>query len=92
MMQDAWGQYVEYAWGNNELKPVSKTGQTGDIFGNAQIGATIVDSLDTLYIMEMMDEYEKARDFVANELNFDVVWDKLYLEYIKCIDILICFN
>lgn len=73
MMQDAWDDYVRYAWGNNELKPISKTGQTGGIFGTAKIGATIVDSLDTLYIMGMMDEYEHARDFVVNNLTFSNV-------------------
>jgi len=73
MMNDSWHDYVRYAWGNNELKPVSQTGQTGGIFGTAEIGATIVDSLDTLFIMEMMDEYETAREFVENQLNFTVV-------------------
>jgi len=72
MMKDAWSDYVKFAWGNNELKPVSQTGQTGGIFGTAQIGATIVDSLDTLFIMELMEEYEAAKDYVANDLDFDV--------------------
>jgi len=70
MMQDAWDDYVRYAWGNNELKPISRTGQTGGIFGTAKIGATIVDSLDTLYIMGMEEEYQKAREFVATNLTF----------------------
>lgn len=62
-----------WAWEDNELKPVSQTGQHGDIFGDSRIGATIVDSLDTLYIMEMMEEYETARGFVANQLDLNVV-------------------
>lgn len=66
MMQDAWDDYSRWAWGQNELKPISQTGQNGGIFGNAEIGATIIDSLDTLYIMEMNEEYEKARNFSAN--------------------------
>jgi len=73
MMQDAWDDYVRHAWGNNELKPISQTGQTGGIFGTARIGATIVDSLDTLYIMGMMDEYEHAKDFVVTNLTFSNV-------------------
>src|SRR5688572_24807943 len=51
MMKDAWDDYVRHAWGDNELSPVSQTGHTGSIFGTAKMGATIVDSLDTLYIM-----------------------------------------
>ncbi|CAL8110468.1 unnamed protein product [Orchesella dallaii] len=66
MMKDAWDDYERYAWGQNELKPISQTGQNGGIFGNAEIAATAIDSLDTLYIMEMMDEYAKARGLVAN--------------------------
>ncbi|OXA46900.1 Mannosyl-oligosaccharide alpha-1,2-mannosidase isoform A [Folsomia candida] len=72
MMKDAWDDYVMWAWEDNELKPVSQTGQHGDIFGDSRIGATIVDSLDTLYIMEMMEEYETARGFVANQLDLNV--------------------
>jgi mannosyl-oligosaccharide alpha-1,2-mannosidase len=87
MMKDAWDNYVLYAWGNNELKPVSNTGQTGGIFGDAKIGATIVDSLDTLYIMEMMEEYQVAREYVANELDFDVVSGQTtnaFIVFVKC--------
>lgn len=65
-MTDAWADYSRWAWGQNELRPISQSGQNGGIFGNAEIGATIIDSLDTLYIMEMMDEYQKARNFAAN--------------------------
>jgi len=73
MMKDAWDDYQRYAWGDNELRPVSQTGHTGVIFGDAKIGATIVDSLDTLYIMEMMDELADARRYVENELDFSQV-------------------
>ena len=34
------------------------------------MGATIIDALDTLYIMGMKDEYNKARDWVAENLDF----------------------
>jgi len=27
-MKDAWDDYVKYAFGENELKPISQTGQT----------------------------------------------------------------
>jgi mannosyl-oligosaccharide alpha-1,2-mannosidase len=71
MMQHAWDGYVKYAWGKNEVRPVSLRGHTASIFGQASMGATIVDSLDTLYIMGMMDEYEKAREWVESELDFN---------------------
>jgi mannosyl-oligosaccharide alpha-1,2-mannosidase len=73
MMRHAWSNYVKHAWGSNELRPISKTGHSASIFGTLSLGATIVDALDTLYVMEMMDEYKMARDWIAQNLNFDGV-------------------
>lgn len=42
----AWNGYRTYAWGQDHLRPISKTGQ--DWFG---LALTLVDSLDTMYIM-----------------------------------------
>ena len=70
MMQHAWDNYVKYAWGENELRPVSKNSHTSSIiFGSGSMGATIVDSLDTLYIMGMKEEYEKAKTWIQNEMD-----------------------
>jgi len=71
MMQHAWDGYAKHAWGKNEVRPVSLRGHTSSIFGSASMGASIVDSLDTLYIMGMMEEYEKARDWVESDLDFN---------------------
>lgn len=43
-MKHAWKGYKDYAWGRDELKPVSKRGQ--DNWGG--MGVTLVDSLDTV--------------------------------------------
>ncbi|XP_044261687.1 mannosyl-oligosaccharide alpha-1,2-mannosidase IA-like isoform X1 [Tribolium madens] len=71
MMKHAWDNYVRYAWGKNELKPISKRGHSASIFGTLPIAATILDGLDTLYIMGMKDEFKQARDWVANELDLN---------------------
>jgi mannosyl-oligosaccharide alpha-1,2-mannosidase len=71
MMQHAWGSYVQYAWGTDELRPLSKRGHVWN--GGHTLAATIIDSLDTLWIMGMKEDFQKARDFVVNELSFDVV-------------------
>lgn len=42
----AWSAYKTYAWGHDELKPISKSYQEW-----MSVGLTIVDSLDTLIIM-----------------------------------------
>ncbi|XP_035207175.1 mannosyl-oligosaccharide 1,2-alpha-mannosidase IA-like [Stegodyphus dumicola] len=71
MMKHAWDNYVQYAWGQNELRPLSKRGHSAGIFGKTALGATIVDGLNTLYIMELYDDYQKGRDWIAANLNFD---------------------
>ena len=71
MMKHAWDGYVKYGWGKNEVRPVSLRGHTSSIFGSSSMGATIVDSLDTLYIMGMKDEFDQAREWVAENLDFN---------------------
>ena len=61
----AWRGYTKYAWGYDELRPVSNAGRNK--FNGW--GATIVDALDTMWIMDLKDEFNKSRDFVSS-LNF----------------------
>ncbi|XP_072021907.1 mannosyl-oligosaccharide 1,2-alpha-mannosidase IA-like [Amphiura filiformis] len=70
MMLHAWGGYEKYAWGANELKPVSHMGHSASIFGRTSLGATIVDGIDTLFIMGLQDQYHKARDWIAHDFKF----------------------
>ncbi|XP_071379900.1 mannosyl-oligosaccharide 1,2-alpha-mannosidase IA-like [Centroberyx affinis] len=71
MMKHAWDSYKRYAWGSNELRPVSKQGHSSNLFGSIK-GATIVDALDTLYIMEMYEDFDAATDWVEKNLDFNV--------------------
>ncbi|CAB3375649.1 Hypothetical predicted protein [Cloeon dipterum] len=73
MMQHAWENYELYAWGKNELRPVTKRGHSASIFGSASLGASIIDGMDTLYIMGMDAEFQKGRDWIAHNLNLDNV-------------------
>ncbi|XP_039596706.1 mannosyl-oligosaccharide 1,2-alpha-mannosidase IA [Polypterus senegalus] len=70
MMKFAWDNYKLYAWGKNELRPLTKNGHTGNMFGGLR-GASIVDSLDTLFIMGMEEEYEEAKDWVKENLDMN---------------------
>ncbi|XP_067012177.1 endoplasmic reticulum mannosyl-oligosaccharide 1,2-alpha-mannosidase isoform X2 [Anabrus simplex] len=63
----AWKGYKKFAWGHDHLRPI--TGGFHDWFS---LGLTIVDSLDTMYIMGMKEEFTEAREWVANNLHFDV--------------------
>lgn len=65
-MQHAWIGYKKFAWGHDNLKPISHNYH--DWFG---LGLTIVDGLDTLYIMGLMDEFEEAKIWVRDHLNFN---------------------
>ncbi|XP_061669176.1 mannosyl-oligosaccharide 1,2-alpha-mannosidase IA [Syngnathoides biaculeatus] len=71
MMKHAWDSYRRYAWGSNELRPVSKQGHSSNLFGSIK-GATIVDALDTLYIMEMFEDFDAATEWVEKNLDFNV--------------------
>ncbi len=70
-MKHAWDGYALHAWGKNEVKPISRRGHTASIFGSAAMGATIVDGLDTLYIMGMTEEFSRGRDWVARSLDMN---------------------
>uniref|UniRef100_A0A671NZE7 alpha-1,2-Mannosidase n=1 Tax=Sinocyclocheilus anshuiensis TaxID=1608454 RepID=A0A671NZE7_9TELE len=72
MMKHAWDSYRQYGWGHNELKPIAKKGHSTNIFGNSQMGATIVDALDTLYIMGLHDEFKDGQEWIEQNLDFSV--------------------
>lgn len=46
----AWKGYKEFAWGHDNLKPISMG--SNDWFG---LGLTIIDALDTMYIMDLQE-------------------------------------
>lgn len=56
VFKKSWSGYREFAWLHDELRPQSGTFK--DPF--AQWGATLVDALDTLWIMGMKEEFEEA--------------------------------
>ncbi|KAF4520938.1 hypothetical protein B566_EDAN008913 [Ephemera danica] len=73
MLRHAWDNYVRFAWGKNELRPISRRGHSASIFGASSLGATIVDGLDTLYIMGLTEEFRQGRDWIAQNLDLDQI-------------------
>ncbi|XP_050683712.1 endoplasmic reticulum mannosyl-oligosaccharide 1,2-alpha-mannosidase isoform X2 [Leptidea sinapis] len=61
----AWSGYKEHAWGHDNLKPIS--GSAYDWFA---LGLTIVDGLDTAYIMGLTEEFNEGKEWIKNELVF----------------------
>ncbi|KAG6033865.1 hypothetical protein E4U41_006774, partial [Claviceps citrina] len=62
----SWTAYKKHAWLRDELTPVS--GGARDTFGGW--GATLIDSLDTLWIMGLEDEFDEAVSAVADNALF----------------------
>jgi Glycosyl hydrolase family 47 len=65
---DSWLAYEKYAWGHDELRPLSK--QPRDWYGQSLL-MTPVDSLDTLLLMGFDGEAEKAKTLIVDRLSFD---------------------
>lgn len=55
--------------GDDEYHPISHRGSNLTKAGG--IGYTVADSIDTMLIMGMHDEYERARTWIQNHLSFD---------------------
>jgi ER degradation enhancer, mannosidase alpha-like 2 len=64
----AWNAYKQYAWGHDELKPLSKSAR--DWYG-ASLYMTPVDALDTMILMGLNDEADKTREEITKNLSFD---------------------
>jgi len=64
----SWQSYEKHAWGHDELKPLTKTAK--DWYGDSLL-MTPVDSLDTLLLMGLKDEAEKAKALIVEKLSFD---------------------
>ena len=60
----AWKAYKKHAWGKDELKPVSQG--SNDWFN---LGLTLVDSLDTMWLMGLEREFQEATEWVQSEMN-----------------------
>ncbi|XP_074654661.1 endoplasmic reticulum mannosyl-oligosaccharide 1,2-alpha-mannosidase-like isoform X2 [Tubulanus polymorphus] len=77
----AWNGYRRYAWGKDELLPISKSHNTW-----FDVGLTLLDALDTMYIMNLTTEFQDARAWVAESLSFDKNRDvNLFETTIRCL-------
>ncbi|KAG0202611.1 mannosyl-oligosaccharide alpha-1,2-mannosidase [Mortierella sp. NVP41] len=64
----SWNAYRRDAWGKDEYHPI---GKYGDNMVKKGQGFTIVDSLDTILLMGLKEEFEEAKAWVRDELTFD---------------------
>src|SRR5258707_1776972 len=64
----AWNGYKKYAWGHDDLKPLSKTYH--DWYAQSLL-MTPVDALDTMILMGLKDEAKHTREYIDQNLSFD---------------------
>ena len=63
-MRFVWGKYRTHAWGKDNLMPMTGRG----IDAGFDLAITMVDSLDTLWIMGLKDEFTEAKDWLVDHL------------------------
>lgn len=63
-VRHAWTSYKNHAWGMDELNPVAGRGRNRN-FNHA---VTLVDSLDTLWLVGLKDEFHEAKTWAVEHL------------------------
>ena len=64
----AWNGYKKYAWGHDDLKPLSKGYH--DWYAEPLL-MTPVDALDTMMLMGLKDEATDTKNYIIQNLSFD---------------------
>lgn len=70
----AWNGYRMFAWGHDEVQPVSGT-PTNFFLDDHSFGLSIIEAMDTLYVMGLDAELEECVAWIHKNLNFDVAGD-----------------
>ncbi|KAH3744556.1 mannosyl-oligosaccharide 1,2-alpha-mannosidase IB [Pelomyxa schiedti] len=60
-MKHSWEGYVQYGWGMDNMKTISEEG-----YNWLYMNLTVVDAIDTLWIMGLTDEYNDARAVIES--------------------------
>ncbi|KAI1851343.1 hypothetical protein JX266_003418 [Neoarthrinium moseri] len=66
--EDSWKAYAEHAWGNDRYHPASQKGSQMSPNG---LGWIIVDSLDTMMVMNLTEPLAEARKWLHRSLSYD---------------------
>jgi hypothetical protein len=70
----AWKSYKDYAWGKNELASLSRTWHNTGGFGTAEnLGVSLVDGMDTLWIMKAHDAFNEGAQWIEKKFNINIV-------------------
>jgi mannosyl-oligosaccharide alpha-1,2-mannosidase len=70
-MRWAWRNYREHAWGKDQIKPISGGFESFPV-KNHHLGLSLIEALDTLWIMGLDDEFRDGVDWIKANLEFDI--------------------
>ncbi len=68
-VQHAWQGYKQYAWGNDDLRPLTKTYRN---WYKHPMLMTPVDAFDTFTMLGLKDEAAEAKSLILTKLDFNV--------------------
>jgi mannosyl-oligosaccharide alpha-1,2-mannosidase len=71
-MAFAWRCYVERAFGHDQIKPVSGGSEQFLVKDGPGLGLSIVEALDTLWLMGLDAELEQGVNWIKSNLRFDI--------------------
>lgn len=64
----AWNAYKKYAWGQDQLKPLSKSYRN---WYDESLLMTPVDAFDTMILMGLTEEANETKELILNNLSFN---------------------
>ena len=70
MTLEAWNVYVEHSWGRR-YHTISK----GDNVRYVGDRHTLIDSLSTLLVMNLTEEYQRAEEWISKEMEMEKLFD-----------------
>ncbi len=71
-MQWAWRNYADRCFGQDQIKPVSGGAEAFFFPNGPPLGLTIVEALDTLYVMGLDREVDDGVRWIADNLRFEI--------------------
>lgn len=71
-LQHAWKGYKQYAWGADDLKPLTKEPK---VWYRQSLLMTPVDAFDTFVLLGLKEEAAQAKELILQKLDFDVDQD-----------------
>jgi mannosyl-oligosaccharide alpha-1,2-mannosidase len=70
-MRWAWSQYRALAFGKDQIRPISGGAKSFPL-RTRHLGLTVIEAMDTLWVMGLDDEFADALDWCRDHLDFDV--------------------